>query len=237
MYRLIVCVCVMFAAPTIGVAETIFESATFGPFSDAPMGYAIANYQFQAARFHLDTETVVDHIGGRFGGNGTSKLLSFGAIAELGASGFPDASPLTFQPIASATFSPANANADTLVPLSVTLPPGDYALIFGAGRFGSPVLPDSTTDILTHNPETPQASYFSYNELGGNDIWTNDADDIGLRFFVTGTPVLEPSTLVLAVLGTTALLAYRRRGKSRRFATMCRGEFSTFCQDACPHGG
>jgi hypothetical protein len=222
MYRSIVCVCVMFTAPAASDSATILESATFVSPTGPVVGIAVKTLFYLGARFHLDQETLIDHIGGELSQGDDPAATTFGAIAALTPSGFPSGDPLTFQPLAVTTFvAPEQNLADLLVPLSVTLPPGDYALIFGTGRFGATTNGSfgASSAFPYDNVNTPQASYFGSGEYD-NDTgqfsqyvpWGNLTDPrFNFRFLVTGTPVPEPSTMVLAALGGLTLLAYRRR--------------------------
>src|SRR5262245_12118734 len=49
----------------------------------------------------------------------------------------PSGAPFDSTLVASTTFNAGFPSTDLLTPLSVTLPPGDYALIFGSGLFGA----------------------------------------------------------------------------------------------------
>jgi hypothetical protein len=79
------------------------------------------------------------------------------------------------------------------VPLTVSLAPGDYALVFGTGRFGA--ASGHNGEMPHDNPDTPQASYFR----SFGDAWIDGGFD-NTRFVVTGVIVPEPSTIFLLVL-------------------------------------
>jgi len=173
----------------------------------------VSQFQFPAVRFTLTQATQITAIGGNLVSNGsTGNSEIFGAIAMTDASTtFPGALPTVFQPIAETTFIPPNSDAkDTIVPLSAILAPGNYALIFGSGRFGATGeggMPFMSGDI--GNP-----SYFigQINDTtGANQNWNNgDSNLHNIRFVVIGNVVPEPSTFALAALGAVALLSVRR---------------------------
>ncbi len=117
----------------------------------------------------------------------------FGAIIGLSS---PTALPLgrPFNPgevLASTIFTAPSFSDDVLIPLSVTLPPGDYALVFGSGLFGATgrgAMPLNNTDI------PGSASYFTWN--GNLNVWM-DTQFRNLRFVVLGNPVETPDAAAL----------------------------------------
>ena len=176
-------------------AEVIYESATIGPGSGG--GAGIFNTQFIGSKFSI-TETVeVTSIGGHMGGGGTL----FGAIVELpGGAILPAGSPFTGSEVLASTVFPfVFPNQDVSVPLSVILPPGDYALVFGTGLFGA----SGGGDNGGAGVNTPEGvgSFFFWNNVN----WANGGIDG--RFTVNGN-VLEdvPIGGTILPIDTTALL-------------------------------
>jgi hypothetical protein len=221
MIRAIVWLIVVLAVPVICGAATILETATRGPSGNIAGVSLVASTDI-GARFHLDHETLIDHIGGEFFQDGDPSALTFGAITALSPSGFPVGGPSTFQPLAETTFVAVQGqDLDLMIPLSVTLPPGDYALIFGGNRFGATTSNDNGPSSMPfNNVPTSQASFFTTNPViyaseavqDENPPWSNATNpNAAFRFLITGTPVPEPSTVILAALGGLALLANRRR--------------------------
>jgi hypothetical protein len=91
--------------------------------------------EYLGARFQVLAPTLVDHIGGHL--SGISGQI-FGAIIPLsGPTDLPSSSTVAPIALAATTFMPPNPSNDVLVPLSVTLAPGWYALIFGSHEFGA----------------------------------------------------------------------------------------------------
>lgn len=217
-------------------ATIIHESAVLGPTGrsfSVPIGRAL----FLGSRFSLSQAVTVNAIGGHFVGfPGFRGGRIFGAIVGLssatalpegrrwdgegydgeghdgdGHDGDDDGYRYGLRNLFAHTrFVTRYPSRDILVPLSVTLPAGHYALIFGSGLFGArgiAAMPTGNIDIPSH------ASYF----YGTRRRWV-DGGFSGTRFVVAGTPVRgaaisEPWTLLtfgfgLIVLG---LLIGRRK--------------------------
>jgi hypothetical protein len=200
------CVALLLAGEAqLARADIILESTTLsqpGQFGGPTISAAI----FRGARFHVDTAVEVDQVGGHLGG---AVLVGgiFAAILSLdGPLGFPNGDPFSFTPLAVTTINPPVPSADLLVPLSVTLAPGDYALIFGSGRFGATGL--SALPSNFGGQDTGQATYFE----GQAGQWINSNTQLA-RFVVTGEPVVipEPSALALLSLGAVVLAGYYQR--------------------------
>src|SRR5438105_209187 len=121
----------------------IYESAVVGSTGAVGTWYQIEDRQFLGCRFHLPTETVVTGVGGHLFRPFRHDGSIFAAITRLDSlSGLPSAGGQAFIPdqvMATGLFSISSSNsADYVFPLSVILPPGDYALVFGSGLFGDP---------------------------------------------------------------------------------------------------
>jgi hypothetical protein len=195
---------VLFTLPAHG--EVIFESALLGPTGQT--GGALigtltpGSDQLLGARFHIDDEVHVVAVGGHLSEHhdpGRGSL--FAAIVPLGgSSAFPTGSPIDDTTLAVALFMASFFSTDLLVPLSLTLAPGDYALIFGSNRFGATgfgVMPTNNADLFGIAP------YFFWDPPSGE--WRNTTSG-GLRFVVSGEAIPESSTLSLLVVGTLGLL-------------------------------
>ncbi len=113
-------------------ADIIHESATLG--RTGQQGGTTLGEQFLGSRFTITQTVNVTLIGGHMEATGTL----FGAIVALsGPSALPSGSPVDKNWLASTVFSPGTPSTDARTPLAVTLPPGDYALIFGSQQFGA----------------------------------------------------------------------------------------------------
>jgi hypothetical protein len=100
-----------------------------------------------------------------------------------------------------------------LVPLSATLNPGHYALIFGSGEFGAN---SYASGMQTNNIDIPgAASYFQWfiGPEAPEGVWRDIPVSYasGLRFVVTGSVIPEPATWLLAAVATALLLIPVRR--------------------------
>ena len=201
-------VVVVLAWGQVAQAAPIFESALLGG-TGVGGGSAVSLNQFLGVRFEL-TETVETQlVGGHFfAGSGTI----FAALVALdGLTDFPDSSDLTTADvIGTSLLAPPLPSHDVFAPLSVVLNPGWYGLVFGSQLFGatSPVggAPNS-------NPTVGTPSFFLHNSLGWRDLNIGHESEV-FRFVLNGTPVPEPTTLLL--LGTgLGVVAYRRRPARR----------------------
>src|SRR5207247_9626054 len=121
---------------------------------------------FLGCRFHLPTETVVTGVGGHRFRPFRQDGSIFAAITRLDSlSGLPSAGGQAFIPdkvMATGLFSISSSNsADYVFPLSVILPPGAYALVFGSGPFGDThaANPGFAAGMPLNNDDVPGASY------------------------------------------------------------------------------
>jgi hypothetical protein len=201
-----------------GASGYILDSATLGEtgLPGSSEGYTVASFQFVGARFHVDQLTTVDHIDGVLGNfnfGDTNKI--FGAIVAIGSGGdgFPASSPGAFAPLAETTFGLPYLTSDISVPLSETLPAGDYALVFGSGLFGA----TATASLSTLNTDTAQASFFfgQIESIGSPGFWQDDSAAENMRFTVNGAAVPEPSGVMLAALGFGGLIVWGWRRRNR----------------------
>jgi len=163
-----------------GTFTIIHESATMGSFGQSS-GWVFDSSSIIGSRFHLDQEVDVLTIGGHLLEHTSGTV--FGVIISLsGPTAFPTGSP--FDPgevIGSVVFTLPDASMDFRIPLSATLPVGDYALLFGAGQFGASA---SSVGLMPSDGQTnfPDASYFLWN----GSIWGNTSPSPPPRFVVEG---------------------------------------------------
>jgi PEP-CTERM motif len=216
-------------------ANTILETAALTPrtgccgevsiFSGNYQAYG--NPQWLGARFQISEKTDITGIGGLMElGQGTL----FGAIVQISSgTALPSGSPFNAGEVAFETTlenvptTDPNLTTDFVQSVSVTLEPGWYALIFGSGDFGTTGFGgmnqawDPTTG---YNLDLPGASYIDYSNgiyPGQPAFWAN-ADFHGTRFLVYGTPIPEPSTWAMMLLGFVGFGAAAYRSTRRTTA-------------------
>jgi|GEM_PF-792474 len=162
-----------------GSVSVIHESATLGPTGQVE-GWGLVTTQFIGSRFYLNREVEVTAIGGHLVQWGTGDL--FGTIVELeSSSDLPDGSPfVAYEVVASTVFDPGYPSSDFRTPLSVTLTPGYYALIFGTDALGSSGGEGAMAYVGQSN--YPGSSYILWNGVG----WYNTAPSPPPRFVVEG---------------------------------------------------
>jgi hypothetical protein len=159
------------------------ESAPLGSTGQSG-GALISSFQFLGWRFQLTDTLQVTYIGGHLGSLSPNNEI-FGAIVPLsGSNALPQGNLSQPEEVLAATsfsFSPVFTSNDVIVPLSVTLNPGNYALVFGSGLFGASgaaVMPSN------NNPNFPGSSYF-FSNVNNGFAWVSGGLS-GTRFFVKG---------------------------------------------------
>jgi len=187
-------------------AELIYESATLGPTGQTSGGFNANEVQMLGSRFSISETMEVSQIGGHMyrGSFGANPI--FGAIVELsGPNAFPLGDPFTGgEVLAFTTFPVPVLSTDVSVPLSITLQPGDYALIFGAGALGG----TNGEGVMTvNNFDTPEGlgSYFFWQK---NNNWRNGSPDLdNSRFTVNGLDVKVVGGELIPIDTTSLLVA------------------------------
>jgi hypothetical protein len=192
---------VLGVAAGVAWGDTIHESAPMSfPQSG---GAAISQFQSLGSRFSVDEMTQVTGIRGHLGGSPQGGDI-FGAIVALdGPAGLPVGDPFDAEELlAWTTFEPTFPSSDILVPLDLTLEPGDYALVFGTNQFGA----DSIGFMPFNFEDNPGSSYFGWQPTG----WL-DGGFMHTRFVVEGIVVPGPTTFFLVLL-SYSLLGKREPG-------------------------
>ncbi|NOZ41472.1 MAG: hypothetical protein GXP24_14785 [Planctomycetes bacterium] len=188
-------------APVIGLAPPLstniasaasLESAQMG-IPGKVSGVAIAPGQSATGwRFEVSVPFQVESIGGHLYGSDQQPI--YGAILALDSiTALPQGLPFNLdEVVASTTFVPPSPSDEIIVPLSVTLAPGAYALLFGTdalGATGIAAVPNSTSE----QPDIPPTTIDSYITYGiprpnAPQEWRERLGS-GRRLFVRGTTV------------------------------------------------
>jgi hypothetical protein len=206
--------------PATARGAIIHESATLGPTGlgpgDAPgigMNPAAA---FIGSRFSVDSTVRVESVGGHFIGSGTI----FAAIVPLSSpTALPPGRPTSDPPdglnaLATAVINLPLPSAEVFAPLSLTLTPGHYALIFGTAEYGTA----GSGNMLANGVDIPGAASYFWAIQGEPDEGWHDFPytyrgnliEGGLRFVVSDTVIPEPATCVL-VLTAISLIRIPQR--------------------------
>lgn len=190
-------------------ADFILETATLGA-TGLTGGYTIDDTQFLGARFSVTETYAVTAVGGHLAvGAGTY----FAAIITIeGPDALPQGDGLSVDEVVAVTTSgPTDLSDDIVIPLSVVLPPGDYALVFGSGMFGTQT---SDATMTGNNLDLPDASRFYWDGYGLEGGGWIDDRVLGGRFFVVAEAVPEPG-IGLFPAGGLLVFAWRRRRRAR----------------------
>jgi len=174
----------------------IIESATLGPTGQL-FGQTVDGRQFLGARFHLGQPVHVSAVGGHVFFTNLEETL-FAAIVALtspiAVPAFPPREIESFA-LASTLFTPPQPSDDVLTPLSVVLPAGDYALVFGGADSATDFFPFGAkgTGSMPINNVPVAGSSFVFADASYAATWADATKDSGgLRFVVDGD-VLNPS--------------------------------------------
>jgi hypothetical protein len=193
------------AVPVSASAKLVLETATYTG-NDAGE-YIVQDGRWIGAAFTLSSTQQITSVGGQFGGFPGGMI--FAAMVPLASqTSLPNFTPSDIETyaIADVVFSVPQAVAiDYTVPLSVTLPAGSYAVIFGSGAFGA----------------SGFAGLGDLNDVVGTPNWANtffddawDADSYdGVRITLTAAP--EPSTWAMLLVGFAGL-AFVSNSRMRR---------------------
>lgn len=181
---------------SLAVAQPVLlESAQLGTTGRVG-GTSITINQHPGWRFEIAQPLQVQSVGGHLLSYPDNPGNIFAAIVRLSSiDAMPQGSPFTPEEIvATTTFRPPFPSAEITTPLSATLRPGAYALVFGTGLFGA------TSEGAIHNgpdqpdiPPTNISSYIFWGIPGPSQppVWrTNLASN--MRFVIEGQVIHLP---------------------------------------------
>jgi formylglycine-generating enzyme required for sulfatase activity len=168
------------AADLIHASAYLGETDVTGPYFQSGLSDSL----YLGSRFSIDRAVEVESVGGHL--EGLEGNL-FAAIVPLTNSiALPSGSPFDASTVATTVFTAPTPSNDILVPLSVKLNPGHYALVFGSGQFGASS--SGYGGMPTNNVDLPgRSSYFQW-QYGDWRAYTGR----GLRFVVMGNVVGGP---------------------------------------------
>ena len=182
-------------------ADILYESATLGPIGQTG-GVTVGFGQLVGSRFTIDEPVQVTEIGGHLVDFGGAPV--FGAIFELSGPGaLPTGNPINpAEVVAFTTFTAPDPSDDVSVPLSITLQPGVYALVFG----GDDHFPGANghAAMTLNNPVTPEGvGSFHFFNAGP---WINGGFS-DARFTVNGNVIGVVAGELLPIESTSLILA------------------------------
>lgn len=210
-------------------AAIILETASPGPTPFVAGATSIGS-QWMAARFKVSEPTRITSVGGHLRGtstNGGTNML-FAAIVELEHfTAFPYNGLTTDRlagirdedVVAHTIFNmPTYTSQNISLPLFVTLSPGDYALVFGSGLFGT----TGSGSMPENNPANlGQLSLMGwwesiYRPSTGERLWRwNNQNSVyqgnTRRFVVEGFSVPEPGALTTIAMALLTGMAFVHR--------------------------
>jgi hypothetical protein len=208
-------------------AVLIYESAVAGPYNAGGFGYDDVVYM--GSHFTLTSPASITAVGGHFM---YTVGTSFAAIIAAPANSVPafEVEDLAANALAHAVFSTPSGNifSDVTIPLSVSLPAGEYALVFGSGLFGatgegalSQLNPPWYLDHWFESLYTITSQGVIIDRFWSDDLG-DDARSQGVRFFVEGdgpafvpprdSPhIPEPAGVILGMASIPLMISRRRR--------------------------
>lgn len=182
------------------VADTLYEEP-HGERLDAQP--ALGSSQFLGVRFELSQPSQITGLHSEFAlvGQGTSSF--FAALIRLpSGSSLPEGNPFTAQEVVHAElFDVTGASLQPVsIPFDVLVDPGAYAVIFGAGLFGSPEDIAGTAGNYTSVPDSSGLTWTPSRPTLPFDPWQSLPDST-YTVTIEGTVIPEPSTIAMLLLG------------------------------------
>jgi hypothetical protein len=188
---LILVIAVVVAHNSVAAATLTLASAEMGPTGQA-IGPSVSATNYVGWRFKVNATTAVTEVGGHLGaisGNLFAAIISLTALDAM-----PQGAPFADGTVkASTSFTPPSPSAEFRTPLSTSLAPGSYALIFGSGKFNASGTAMVATSGQTNIAPTTQASYVFWRQTLPNVFnWTVGTSN-NIRFVVIGSEIAGPT--------------------------------------------
>ena len=179
------------AHQTVNAASFTLASAEMGP-SGQTTGTPVSATNYVGWRFRVSSTTAVTEVGGHLGaitGNLFAAIISLTAIDAM-----PQGAPFAEGTVkASTSFTPPTLSGDFRTPLSASLAPGAYALIFGSGKFNASGMALAATTGQSNITPTTQTSYVFWRQTLPNIFnWTVGTSN-NIRFVVVGSEIAGPT--------------------------------------------
>ncbi|QEG33634.1 hypothetical protein [Bythopirellula goksoeyrii] len=167
----------------------VLESAEMGSAGQVG-GTAIQASEYVGWRLTTSAPLTVEQVGGHMYAIPDQTGEVFAALVRLASlSSMPEGSPFTeSELIAKATFRPNFPSDDFLTPLSATLIPGSYALVFGTGLFDATGGAGLINGVdQAYIPPTSKSSYISWRvpSSGSSADW-HPIQAENMRFVIVG---------------------------------------------------
>jgi len=194
-------------------AGPIFASAPPGPtglgLSDPGVlgSVYIGAAEVLGMRFYIGSGTQISAAGAYLIGYTDQPM--FAAIVPL-ADGFadPSGSPFDSSTLAYSLFTPGLTTGDYFAPFSITLQPGWYGLVIGAGYFGSP---DDAGGLLVQDGSGSPPPMFGWDTLTPPVAWSQYGGTTDYRMFVESAP--EPWPASMAIIGLVGIYILQRSSR------------------------
>lgn len=201
-------------------------------------GTSITTAQYVGWRFEISQTLAVDHIGGHLLSFPDEPGDIFAALVRLQSiDSVPMGAPFTPEEVvATTTFRPPFPSAEVFTPLSATLTPGSYTLVFGTGLFGA------TGSGAIHNgddqPDIPPTDlssfiFWSIPFFGQPPEWRLNLAS-HMRFVIEAQVVVPGDYNQNGVVDAADYVAWRNSAGSTADYNIWRTHFGETASDAAP---
>lgn len=179
------------ALPSLPAASITLASAEMGP-TDQGIGPSVSATNYVGWRFRLTRTTVVTEVGGHLGAINGSLFAAIISLTAIDA--MPQGEPFTDGTVkASTSFTPPTPSGEFRTPLSASLAPGAYALIFGSGKFNASGVALAAINGQPNIAPTTSSSYVFWRQtVPGVYNWTVGTSN-NIRFVVSGSEIAGPT--------------------------------------------